>query len=68
MRATTCSQGPTTRRRMSMGLDASMDPEEDRDPEGQVDDYDELIRCACRNPAAVLPLVSCLSCVPLIKD
>ena len=46
MRATTCFQGPTTRRRMSMGLDASMNPEEDRDPEGQVDDYDELIRYA----------------------
>ena len=29
-----------------MGLDASMEPDEDRDPEGQVDDFDELIRCA----------------------
>ncbi len=45
-----------------MGLDASMEPDEDRDPEGQVDDFDELIRCACS-----LPVVSCPSCVPQIS-
>lgn len=41
-------RGPPTRRRSSLGEDAALDAEEDRDPETQVDDYDELIRCvAC---------------------
>lgn len=36
----------TSRRRMSLGSDAALDAEQDRDPEMPVDDYDELIRCA----------------------
>ena len=51
-------QGPTTRRRMSMGLDASMEPDQDRDPEGQVDDFDELIRYAHTNQNECRLLVS----------
>ena len=43
-------QGPSTRRRMSMGVDASMDTEQDRDPEGQVEDFDELVRRAQTAP------------------
>ena len=38
--------GPATRRRMAMGMDAAVDSEQDRDPEGQVEDFDELVRCA----------------------
>ena len=41
-------QGPSTRRRMSMGMDAAVESEQDRDPEGQVEDFDELVRCAQR--------------------
>jgi hypothetical protein len=37
--------GPATKRRISMGADAALESDQDRDPEGGVDDYDELVRC-----------------------
>ena len=49
--------GPSTRRRMSMGMDAARESEQDRDPEGQVEDFDELVRCA-----ESLSLLFCPSC------
>lgn len=52
-------QGPSTRRRMSMGVEASMDTEQDRDPEGQVEDFDELIRRAQTLPLPVIFHVLC---------
>jgi len=36
--------GPATRRRLSMGADAALHSDLDRDPEGPVEDYDELVR------------------------
>ena len=40
-------KGAHTRRRLSMGRDAALEsePDEERDPEGPVTDYDELVRC-----------------------
>ena len=47
-------KGAHTRRRLSMGRDAALEsePDEERDPEGPVTDYDELVRC--ESPHSVL--------------
>ena len=39
-------KGAHTRRRLAMGRDAALEsePDEERDPEGPVTDYDELVR------------------------
>ena len=39
-------KGANTRRRLAMGRDAALEsePDEERDPEGPVTDYDELVR------------------------
>ena len=39
-------KGGQTRRRLAMGRDAALEsePDEERDPEGPVTDYDELVR------------------------
>jgi hypothetical protein len=38
-------RGQSLRRRSSLGTDAALDAEQERDPESQVDDYEELVRC-----------------------
>ncbi len=38
-------RGVTSRRRASLGSDAALDADADRDPEMPVDDYEELYRC-----------------------
>lgn len=37
-------KGPATKRRISVGRDAAIDSDTDRDPEGTESDYDELVR------------------------